>query len=1001
MTAPHYRRPALIFALVFFGIPLLSAFFGFRQVAAEREISRREALELRLEETLSSAEAGANTQEFMALLLQLFEKRIFIRAGSFPPKSSRTAHIPGNPEIQEASGVPVVPIVHGLPQKPENPHLHVVPGDPTFQDSATVFRKLAPLLKKRFPGIFEFTYLDGDGRIVPELCDGPAPRVLLRRFFADYKNFLAGNSPGYEQEKGFIQSFLGPFLPVSGELHEKLHYASAKSYHRFVYITRPRSNGMLIVHLNQPQGWDEIAVRMRVAAHNRGRRDIHLAIVSLDQRLSQVFAPLGLDISAGKTVWRYFRNHIGGRLWDGPTLWARRIVFPQLSLLGMVRLPEDTLATRRERLLIIGLFLFWLLLANITQRIMDGRLPLYFSVRTKLILAFLYTAAVPLIVMGITARTYLSEHRQVLESRLHSDVEKAMITFDNTFPHIFTPMENTLQSIFARLVGSSSATVAPLIPELMKIQSSFAAASIRVFDKSGKPVFEHVETALRSLRNEDFSMFDRVASTLLRNLNSNTKAAGTAGNKKQQTDSTDVEWALSYLTRELGRVTKYELGPGKFLISMLPVFDQDKQAVFLALLTWSRTRLERQYIEKNLVRYARQLFDTDLYAFHRQNPTLSLPRPFRFQRMVKRFRERVRSINSSIRERRPGKNDTLLLTGIRGRELSEFNLIAVTNDIRIRQELDNQAWKFGFTALVMIFISATVGTLLAHAFLTPIASLSAGVAALRAREFETTIPVHDNDELGRLSAAFNGMTEGLADLELARVVQESLFPDKPLTMGGWCVHGTCQAASQVGGDYFDYFPIDDRRMIIIIGDVSGHGVSAALVVAMAKAIIAHPDMEPDPAKILTALHTVIAGVLKRKKLMTCFCIVFDTVTGKTLHANAGHNYPWLIREGRAEEIEAPGFPLGISRQRPFVSCEIELRPGNTLFLYTDGLVEALDRSGASLGYAKVEAALPGLIRETPVLTEQAVRSWHEGKVRSGPLDDDITIVVLQAVAEAV
>ncbi|MBF0502441.1 MAG: SpoIIE family protein phosphatase [Candidatus Riflebacteria bacterium] len=949
-----FMRRAYMFALIFYGIPMLLAFLGFRQVVFELEASRRGELELRLEETLSTIEAGADTLEFMTRLLQELGKRVYAKP-----------------------------------------------------DPAATFRRLAITLKKRFPGIFEFTFVDESGAVVEELSDVTVSHFLLKQFFADYRNYLAGHSTGYGRNKAFIRSFFGSFVPVEGDIHEKLHYASAQSHHRFLFLTRPRAGGMLIVHLNQPKNWDEIALRDRVLSHNRQQSRIHVnkrvpipvTVVGLNQRLSTVFAPFGLDVIRGKAIWKSFRSSLTSSKWHDSVLWSRRAVFPHLSLLASVPFAEDSDIHRLDRVLFACLVLLWLALAVITHRVMDGRLPLYVSVRAKLIFAFMYTAAVPLIVMGITARTYLTERRQVLESHLHTDVEKSMIAFDSVFPHTFEPMALNVKNAFLRLSPPHGASVSSLIPELNSIQTSFAIDSLRIFDVSGKAVYENIDDAVRSLKNEDFNMFDRIAATIIRNLNSHFAAASAPApdNKANQASQSDMDWFLSNITKQLGNISTYEFGPGSFLISILPVFDDTQHAIFLAVAAWSRARIERQYLVKRLIGFARQLPDTDLYAWNRRDEALSIPHPFRFDRLIHSFRDRAHSTSHGARDRRVMSGDTLLLTGVRCQELIEYNLVAVSRDVQIRRELNDIAWRFAFTAFIMILISITVGILLARAFLAPIAHLSAGVAALRLRDFEATIPVLDDDELGRLSAAFNGMIEGLADLELARVMQESLFPDKPLSLGDWSVYGTCLSASQVGGDYFDYFPVDERRIIIIIGDVTGHGISAALVAAMAKAILAHPCHETNPAKILTAMHTVIAGVLRRKKLMTCFSAVFDVVTGKAIVSNAGHNYPYLIRDGRPQLIEAVGFPLGIARQREFKSREIDLSPGDTLFFYTDGLIEAVDNSGAPLNYPCFEAALPGLLRKNPVETERAIRAWHASRVRPGPPDDDITMVILQSI----
>jgi len=284
-------------------------------------------------------------------------------------------------------------------------------------------------------------------------------------------------------------------------------------------------------------------------------------------------------------------------------------------------------------------------------------------------------------------------------------------------------------------------------------------------------------------------------------------------------------------------------------------------------------------------------------------------------------------------------------------------------------------------------------------FLDPVRELTQGVSALSERRFDARVPVLAQDELGDLSHAFNEMMEGLADLEIARVVQENLFPRTPVSAASWRVWGTCMPAAQVGGDYYDFFPIDGGRIGVVLGDVSGHGVSAALVMAMAKAIIAHPRTGRDPVGVMAAMQHVLFRVLDRKKMMTCLYGVFDPATLRFSFCNAGQCYPYLVRSGKAEQLKLSGLPLGTRSSRSHQPLTVQFEPGDCLLLYTDGLIEARRPDDTVLGYTGVADALGGLIRSTPEETEKAIRAWHKAVVRPGPLEDDITVIALQAVAE--
>ncbi len=357
---------------------------------------------------------------------------------------------------------------------------------------------------------------------------------------------------------------------------------------------------------------------------------------------------------------------------------------------------------------------------------------------------------------------------------------------------------------------------------------------------------------------------------------------------------------------------------------------------------------------------------------------------------------RLKLRNQTVKERIVRGGTVYLVTGVRGVELSEYHLIAVTRDDLIRAELTRIRWSLGSMALGMLAIALSVGATLARSFLGPVGNLSLGVAALRSRQFDRRVPVLDRDELGDLAATFNEMMEGLADLEVARIVQESLFPNTALTAPGATVFGSCLPAAQVGGDYYDYFTLPGDRLAIIIGDVSGHGVGAAMVMAMAKALFAlEVAAETDPAQLLGRINNVFLATIKRKKMMTCFFALCELRTGRMFVSNAGHNPPLLVRGTTVTMLELNQAPLGIRARPNYKNAEFMLEPGDTVLFYTDGLVEAVGHDGTQLGTSELMARLPAMLGSDPQATEGALRAWHNRVVRPGPQDDDISLVVLQ------
>ncbi|HNV72071.1 MAG TPA: PP2C family protein-serine/threonine phosphatase, partial [Candidatus Ozemobacteraceae bacterium] len=238
-------------------------------------------------------------------------------------------------------------------------------------------------------------------------------------------------------------------------------------------------------------------------------------------------------------------------------------------------------------------------------------------------------------------------------------------------------------------------------------------------------------------------------------------------------------------------------------------------------------------------------------------------------------------------------------------------------------------------------------------------------------------------------------SEDLQDLEVARTLQETFYPSSGVSVGEWRIWGRSRFAGSVGGDYVDFFKVSEQQAILIIGDVSGHGIGAALVVAMARAAFAHPAVQGNPQRMMESLNTLFVRTLKRRKMMSC-CLAFVDAEQRTVTmVNAGHQWPLLVRNQRAEFLPTQGFPVGAARNWSAGSRTLEVASDDVLFWYSDGLVEALDRQGISLGYKRLQDDLPSLCGNTPEETEGNVWRWFARLSPADPPEDDVSVLILQ------
>ncbi|HSW39635.1 MAG TPA: SpoIIE family protein phosphatase, partial [Acidobacteriota bacterium] len=216
------------------------------------------------------------------------------------------------------------------------------------------------------------------------------------------------------------------------------------------------------------------------------------------------------------------------------------------------------------------------------------------------------------------------------------------------------------------------------------------------------------------------------------------------------------------------------------------------------------------------------------------------------------------------------------------------------------------------------------------------------------------VPVSSKDEFGRLAQAFNRMAEDLSahqkrlieqermqkELEMCRKIQEELLPRQSLRTGAISVKGVSIPAREVGGDFFNYFTLPGETMALLIGDVSGKGLPAALLMANLQATIqARLPLDLDLVKLTEQLDSEIAA--NSQAYLTLIIAVLDQKSLRLRYVNAGHNPQFLLHhDGSIEKLESTGRPVGLLAGGGFQEKSVFLRRDDSLFFYTDGLVEA-------------------------------------------------------------
>ena len=198
----------------------------------------------------------------------------------------------------------------------------------------------------------------------------------------------------------------------------------------------------------------------------------------------------------------------------------------------------------------------------------------------------------------------------------------------------------------------------------------------------------------------------------------------------------------------------------------------------------------------------------------------------------------------------------------------------------------------------------------------------------------------------------------------------------------------------MGGDYYDFSLLPDGRLVLMVGDASGHGMAAGLLMAIANATIKLAiDLDPAPSKVLQMLNLTLCRTGDKRSFMSVFYALLEPESGDLEFACAGYPYPMLRHAGgEIEELGSGGLPLGFHRDLEFDTQRANIAPADTLVLFSDGIPEGVNSAGDNFGYERLQA----LVREAgsaQAIKERILLAFDE-YVGDEPIHDDFSLVVL-------
>jgi len=317
---------------------------------------------------------------------------------------------------------------------------------------------------------------------------------------------------------------------------------------------------------------------------------------------------------------------------------------------------------------------------------------------------------------------------------------------------------------------------------------------------------------------------------------------------------------------------------------------------------------------------------------------------------------------------------------------------------------------------LLIFVIVVI----ARSITRPLRGMAKAAGAIGRGDLDADLPpVASNDEVGKLAGAFGYMKSSLkqyirelkettaakerieSELKIAHEIQASMlprifppFPDRK----EFDLFAVMEPAKEVGGDFFDFFLVEKNKIFFLIGDVSGKGVPAALFMMITKILMKNEALQRlPPDEVLSKVNNIVALDNDSSMFATIFCAVLNTETGDVEFSNAGHNPPLLCRKGRPNEFlpVQHGFVLGPVHNSKFSIQKIRLAPEDMLFLYTDGVTEAMNPQKQLFSEKRLQEALAGMHDQEAAGAIRGLRNEIKLFAKDEPQSDDITMLALK------
>lgn len=880
------------------------------------------------------------------------------------------------------------------------------------RNSLNYLAKAIQRLKKNYPGQLEFIVWNSKGGIVEKLTDEKKYKYVLKKLYRvlrDVKNNILSGNPtsikdiqSLKASLNIVKQFLGRvFLPDTL---------------RFPYLAEGKA-GLILADYGKerPYFWYQIGEKFGILTFIKW--DLikgHHGLLKLSQVVNKNhpdsfcgFAHIGNiskvfpepppqfknDIILGLSRFENFAEQF---IEQKNSLISIQMINPKIRIFNISqRNNKDFDAETRKNQILIKIGLLYLL--GLAIIIFNFRVRKSFlSMRWKLLFLFLYANAAPLGVLGFISNDYLQHKKISLKDSFNLESARLLRDFDSRFEQQKYDFTQQLNNLVEKVNEKSATQLTDDDEQFLRTGlKKFKVSEIYLFGKNGQTIFTI------SSSGKDISgttrYFKTIAEAVLKYMNKIILKADKSDVFSKITSPEHSDYVRNSIrdSRKIWPISigeSVKLGYWNYLGK-----PEEYQNNYFLLLLWSEEEFQQIYLKNHFKFLEKNSLGTR--AFIRSIKTRKLfPELDANSSELRRFMNLIEEKQSICTEEIDSNGEKHLAIGMVGHQLNQMVLCNLFPTREIEKKMKETQNNLLYGCLISILLTTVIGLLVARQFMEPVRNLSVAAVEINKQNYRHRIAEMDKDEFGHLGNVMNRVMAGLGEMQIAKVVQESLFPDEHFSQPPFEVFGKSVVMTTLGGDYFDFFPLDKENFGVIIGDVAGHGVSAALIMAMAKARVKMTTEKQrlNPAELISAVHSIILSLKnkKQRRMMTFQYLVFNRSSGNVSFANAGHCYPLLIspKDNSARFIEHIGLPLGAGKKANYHNQEFHLNEGESLVLFTDGIIEAQGSNNEPLGY-------PGFIKIAIKSYDKDPKEYYRKIFAAyldwaGEADDDTTMIVI-------